>query len=65
MLRKCLCDGNDDDDDDGDNGDENGDVKISFYLIFKGIMTGIEVTRFHECFRKGFLLQVIMWKVTN
>ena len=48
MVRKCFCDGNDD-----DNGDDD-DVKISFYIIFKGIMIYVQVTKFQECFKKAF-----------
>ena len=47
MVRKCFCDGNDD-----DNGADN--VKISFYIIFKGIMIYVVVTKFQECFKKAF-----------
>ena len=50
MVRKCFCDGNDDDNDNGD----DDDVKISFYIIFKGIMIYIEVTKFQECLKKAF-----------
>ena len=50
MVRKCLCDGNDDD---NDNGDDDG-VKISFYIIFKGILIYIQITKFQECFKKAF-----------
>ena len=49
MVRKCFCDGNDDDNDNGDD-----DVKISFHIIFQGIMTYIQVTKFQECFKKAF-----------
>ena len=49
MVRKCFCDGNDDDNDNGDD-----DVKISFHIIFQGIMTYIKVTKFQECFKKAF-----------
>ena len=48
MVRKCFCDGNDD-----DNGHDD-DVKISFYIIFKGIMIYVQVTKFQECFKKSF-----------
>ena len=48
MARKCFSDGNDD-----DNGDDD-DVKISFYIIFKGIMIYVQVTNFQECFKKAF-----------
>ena len=49
MVRKCFCDGND-----GDIGDDGDDVEISFYIIFKGIMIYVQVTKFQECFKKAF-----------
>ena len=48
MVTKCFCDGND-----NDNGNDD-DVKISFHIIFKGIMIYIQVTKFQECFKKAF-----------
>ena len=50
MVRKCLCDGNDDDNDNGD----DGDVRISFCKMFKGIMIYIQVTKVQEYFKKAF-----------
>ena len=45
MVRKCFCD--------DDNGHDD-DVKISFSIIFKGIMIYIQVTKFQKCFKKAF-----------
>ena len=49
MLRKCLCDGNND----NDHGDDD-DVTIYFSKTFEGIMIYIEVTKFRKCFKKTF-----------
>ena len=48
MVRKCLCDGNN-----GNNENGDGDVKICFYKILKGIMY-IQVTNVWECLKKAF-----------
>ena len=48
IVRKSLCDGNDDNKDNGDD-----DVKVSFYKILKEAMY-IEVTKIQECFKKAF-----------
>ena len=58
IVRKCLCDGNDDKNDNGDY-----DVKISFCKNFKGIMIYIEVTKIQECFKKAFCYKLLCRKL--
>ena len=58
IVRKCLCDGNDDKNDNGAD-----DVKISFCKIFKGIMIYIEVTKVQECFKKAFCYNLLCRKL--
>ena len=56
MVRKCFCDG------DNDNGDGD-DGNICLYKILKGIMIYIGITKVQDCFKNAFCYKLLCRKL--